>query len=154
MEKQAVEYLLSEYFTLDSGSLEHLPVKQIVSGASLESLAKGYILNCRSEGKSSKTIKIYETVIKNFIWYCRQNSFPETHRLTAVHIRHFLWYLASESGRWASKSHRTKKPAGQTTANDYYRALHSYFNWLEREELTEEPSHYIGEHRTIARALD
>jgi len=34
--------------------------------------------------------------LRNFIWYCRQNDFPEVQKLTAVHIRHFLWYLASE----------------------------------------------------------
>jgi integrase/recombinase XerC len=31
-----------------------------------------------------------------------------------------------------------RKPASQTTANDYYRALHSFFNWLIREEFISE----------------
>jgi len=84
MEKQAVDNLLLE---------------SLISTTSLESLAKGYILNCKTEGKSPKTISGYEMVLNNFIWYCRQNEFPEVQKLAAVHVRHFLWYLASESHR-------------------------------------------------------
>lgn len=47
MEKQAVDNLLFE---------------SLVSTTSLESLAKGYILNCKTEGKSPKTISGYEMV--------------------------------------------------------------------------------------------
>jgi integrase/recombinase XerD len=120
MEKQVVDYLLLE---------------SLVSTTSLESLAKGYTLNCKTEGKSPKTISGYEMALNNFIWYCRQNDFPEVQKLMAVHIRHFLWYLASESHRWNSTSPAAKKPVSQTTVNGYYRALRTFFNWLEREEL-------------------
>ena len=61
----------------------------------LETLARDYILNCEVEGKSTKTIAIYEMVIRNFIWYCRQNNFPEAHELKAMHIREFFFYLKS-----------------------------------------------------------
>ena len=82
--------------------VDRLTLENLIPTTSLESLAKGYILNCKSEGKSLKTIAIYETVLKNFIWYCQQNNFPEACQLTPVHIRHFLWYLATESNRWES----------------------------------------------------
>jgi site-specific recombinase XerD len=120
MEKQAVESLLLE---------------SLVSTTSLESLAKGYILNCKTEGKSPKTISGYEMALRNFIWYCRQNDFPEVQKLTAVHIRHFLWYLASEPHRWNSTSPAAKRQVTSTTVNGYFRALRTFFNWLEREEL-------------------
>ncbi len=73
--------------------------------------------------------------IRNFIWYCKQQEFPEVQKLTAVHIRHFLWYLASESHRWNSTSPAAKRQASSTTVNGYFRALRTFFNWLEREEL-------------------
>ena len=120
MEKQAGDYLLLE---------------SLVSTTSLESLAKGYILNCKTEGKSPKTISGYEMALRNFSWYCKQQGFPEIQKLTAVHIRHFLWYLASEPHRWNSTSPAAKRQATSTTVNGYFRALRTFFNWLDREEL-------------------
>ena len=102
---------------------------------SLESLVRDYILNCTVEGKSPKTIAIYEMVINNFIWYCRKNDFPEALELTAMHIRKFMFYLMSESNRWGNNSPAAKKPASKTTANDYFRALRCFFNWVTREGL-------------------
>lgn len=120
MEKQGVESLL---------------LQSLVSTTSLESLAKGYILNCKTEGKSPKTISGYEMALRNFNWYCKEQDFPEVQKLTAVHVRHFLWYLASESHRWNSTSPAANRQASSTTVNDYFRALRTFFNWLEREEL-------------------
>ena len=114
---------------------DYLLLESLVSTTSLESLAKGYILNCKTEGKSPKTISGYEMALRNFHWYCQQNDFPEVQKLTAVHVRHFLWYLASESHRWNSTSPAAKKQASSTTVNDYFRAIRTFFNWLEREEL-------------------
>jgi hypothetical protein len=82
--------------------VDRLTLENLFTTTSTESLAKGYIHNCKSESKSPKTIAIYETVLKNFIWYCKQNNFPEAQQLTPVHVRHFLWYLSTESNRWGS----------------------------------------------------
>ena len=72
-----------------------------VSTTNLKSLVKGYLLNCRCEGKSPSTMDIYGTVLNNFLWYCRQSNYPnQPHKLTPSHIREFLWYLASEPIRW------------------------------------------------------
>ena len=114
---------------------ESLLFDSLVSTTSLESLTKGYLLNCRTENKSPKTISGYEMTLRNFAWYCRQQNFPEIQKLTAIHIRHFLWYLASEKQRWNSRSPAANKPVTSTTVNGYFRALRTFFNWLEREEL-------------------
>ena len=115
--------------------VDQLLLESLVSTTSLESLTKGYLLNCRTENKSPKTIRGYEMVLRNFGWYCKQQNFPEVQKLTAVHIRHFLWYLGSESNRWSSTNPSARQPASNTTINDYFRALRTFFNWLEREEL-------------------
>jgi len=117
---------------MENQAVDHLTLENLIPVTSLESLVKGYILNCQCERKSPKTIAIYEIVLKNFVWYCRKNDYPETPKLTAMHIRHFLLYLATESNRWGNDQ---RKPANQTTVNDYYRTLRTYFNWLQREEL-------------------
>lgn len=112
-----------------------LLLESLVSITSLESLAKGYILKCRTESKSPKTIIGYEMTLRNFIWYCKEQGFPAVQKLTAVHLRHFLWYLASESHRWNSNSPTAKRRVSATTVNSYFRALRTFFNWLEYEEL-------------------
>ena len=90
--------------------VDRLTIENLITTTSTESLARGYILNCKSEGKSPKTIAIYETVLRNFNWYCRQNNFPEAQQLTPVHIRHFLWYLSTESNRWGNSNPATREP--------------------------------------------
>ena len=119
MKKQAADSLLLE---------------SLVSTTSPESLAKGYIRNCKTEAESPKTVSGYEMALRNFIWYYKQNDFPEIQRLTAVDNRHFLWYLASESHRWDSTGPAAKRQATSTTVNGYFRALRTFFNWLELEE--------------------
>ena len=80
---------------MENQLVDRLTIENLIPTTNTESLAKGYILTCKSEGKSPNTIAIYEIVIKNFIWYCKQNDFPEAQQLTSIHIRHFLWYLSS-----------------------------------------------------------
>ena len=80
-------------------AVDNLLFQSLVTTTSLESLTKGYLLQCRTENKSPKTISGYEMVLHNFIWYCKQQDFPEVQKLIAVHIRHFLWYIASEPHR-------------------------------------------------------
>ncbi len=115
--------------------VDNLLFQSLVNTTSLESLSKGYLLQCRTENKSPKTISGYEMVLRNFIWYCKQNHFPEVQHLTAIHIRHFLWYLGSESHRWNSTSPSAKRIVNSATTATYFRRLRTFFNWLEREEL-------------------
>jgi len=118
--------------------VDHLTFENSVAVTDLDSLAKGYILGCRCEGKSPKTIAIYETVLRNFLWLCREHGYPQQpQRITAAHIREFLGYLSSEN-RWGAKGTAARKPASKTTVADYYRALRTFFSWLEREGLIPE----------------
>ncbi|MFC1955788.1 tyrosine-type recombinase/integrase [Chloroflexota bacterium] len=104
----------------------------------LDCVARDYILNCEVEGKSPRTIATYGMVIRNFIWFCRKNDLYEPSEIKAPHIRKFMLYLTSESNRWGSTSPATRKPASKTTANDYFRALRCFFNWVTREGLIPE----------------
>jgi site-specific recombinase XerD len=74
-------------------------------------------------------------LLSNFIWYCHQNDSLQVQRLTAVRIRHFFWYLSTETHHWNSSSSTTKRLASPTTINGYFRTLCTFFNWLEREDL-------------------
>jgi integrase/recombinase XerC len=119
--------------------VERLTLENLVPTTSLESLAHGYILNCQCEVKSPQTLAIYGTVLKNFQWYCHGNQYPdEPHKLNPMHVRQFLWYVASSTNRWGSNNPAARAQASRTTVHDYYRALRTFFNWLEREGLIHE----------------
>jgi len=81
--------------------LDHSPIeKALINIASLESLVKGYILNCRCEGKSQATVDTYEQILTRFLWFSQANGYPdEPLKISPSHMRGFLWYLASESNR-------------------------------------------------------
>ena len=81
-------------------AVDNILFESLVSTTSLESLAKGYILNCKTEGKSPKTISGYEMVLRNFIWYCNQHNYHKIQNLKSIHVNHFLTYLATEQNRW------------------------------------------------------
>jgi len=115
--------------------VDNLLFQSLVTTTSLESLTKGYLLQCRTENKSPKTISGYEMVLRNFIWYCKQQGYPEVQKLTAVHVKHFLWYLGSEPHRWDSTSPSAMRVVNSATTATYFRRLRTFFNWLEREEL-------------------
>ena len=119
-------------------AVERLILESSVSITNIEQLAHGYLLNCRAEGKSPKTLAIYEMVLKNFLWYWHQNGFPvQPQKISPIHVRQFLWYLSSETNRWGTGNPRTKKVASQATALGYYRTLKTFFSWLELEQLIE-----------------
>jgi len=106
---------------------------------SIASLADGYMLNCRCEGKSQETIKNYQYRLRCFLWFCHANDCPDApQKIGAHHIRQFLWYLASESHRWGDATPSSRKPASASTVNHYYRVLNSFFGWLKNEELIAE----------------
>jgi site-specific recombinase XerD len=120
---------------MQNQAVDNLLFQSLVTTTSLESLSKGYLLQCRTENKSPKTISGYEMVLRNFIWYCNQQNYPQVQKLTSVHVKHFFWYLASEPHRWNSTSPTANKEVNSTTTATYFRRLRTFFNWLEREEL-------------------
>lgn len=121
---------------MKSQSVDHVLLETSSVATSMRSLVEGYILNCRCEGKSQATLANYQNRLRCFMWFCQERNYPdEPHKITAEHIRQFLWYLASEPVRWNDSSTSARKPASKSTVNHYYRALNTFFAWLKREEL-------------------
>jgi len=114
-------------------AVEHLLTENLVNTADLESLIRGYLLNCRSQNLSPHTIDGYRMFLRNFAWYCVRNDFPHPQKITTSHLQNFLWYLGSESHRWNSTSPAAQRIVSSTTVNDYFRALRTFFKWLEKE---------------------
>jgi integrase/recombinase XerD len=120
--------------------VDNLLFQSLVTLTSLESLIKGYILACRTENKSPKTISGYEMVLKNFCWFVKSSGLPDIQKITSTHIKYFFMYLTSEQHRWNSTSPSAKRSASSSTISTYFRRLRTFFNWATREELiTENP---------------
>jgi len=58
---------------MDKQKSDHL--NQTFDVTNLESLIKGYILNCQCEGKSPSTLSFYQNNLKRFLWYCHRYNF-------------------------------------------------------------------------------
>ena len=50
-----------------NGAARKMTLHNDITFNDLASVARGYILNCKCEGKSAKTIAIYNTVIRYFV---------------------------------------------------------------------------------------
>jgi site-specific recombinase XerD len=123
---------------MTKSSVDNLLFQSLVTITSLESLIKGYLLGCRTENKSPKTISGYEMVLRNFLWYVKANGLPDIQKITTTHIKYFLMYLTSESHRWNSTSPSAKRSVNSATISTYFRRLRTFFNWATKEELIAE----------------
>jgi len=110
---------------------------QASPGTSLKSLAKGFVLTQRTEGKSPRTVEYYEGNLRRFIWYADRENWPDDTRLiTEWHIREFIGYVASDTGRWAlngNGSESSQRRSSHSTVHHYYAVLKTFFNWCIKE---------------------
>lgn len=109
--------------------LDRLPVEKVhiggiagldrlPSGKPLSSQVRSYLIACKVEGKSPKTLETYFMVLSRFL-----NS-TDSDPLSPDQIRLFLLSLQNDN----------LKPS---TVHIYYRSLNTFFNWLEREGVIE-----------------
>lgn len=91
----------------------------LLSGKSLSPVARNYLISCKAEGKSGRTVELYSWVLSEF----NKNFNPE--KATAGDIRLFL-LARQESG---------KKPS---TVHIFYRSLKTFYNFLVRERILKE----------------
>jgi len=109
-----------------------------VSESDLRILLKGFILNAKVEGLSSRTIDYYQDKLGNFQWYVENQGLPTNPTgVTTDHIRHFLAYLRDNKRRWESDNPRANKPLSPRSIQHYYGCLRSFFNWLVSEGYIE-----------------
>jgi len=121
---------------MENQVVDRLTNENLVAVDSLKELTRGYILNCRCEGKSPKTVKFYHDNLNHFLWYAKQQGYPENpNRISPNHIRAFLTYVGSEPVRWGATSTTACRPTSQITVRHYYRVLFTFFKWLKEEEI-------------------
>jgi site-specific recombinase XerD len=122
MKKQAVDSLLLE---------------SLVSTTSLESLAKGHILNCKTEGKSPKTIETVAGSVKLLWQFLANVGFPtSTDSIGPDELRAFTRDLKRRpcfsNHPYAQPQERSLSPH---SVNTYLRSIRAFWSWLEGESI-------------------
>jgi len=118
--------------------MTHIPVARITETfeLTLPGLVNGYILTCKTEGKSPHTVEFYRSILGRFLWYAGIHDFPQNvQAIHRFHIVEFRTYLQTESVRWGDASNTARIPVNQTTVRHYYRTLYTFFEWLKQEEV-------------------
>jgi site-specific recombinase XerD len=116
--------------------LDRLTGENLVRVDSLKALTQGYILSCRCEGKSPKTIRFYGDNLGHFIWWLEKQGYSDDPtQISPNYIRAFLAYVGTEPIRWGATSTTACRPASPITVRHYYRVLFTFFKWLQQEEL-------------------
>ncbi|GAG44187.1 unnamed protein product, partial [marine sediment metagenome] len=94
----------------------------LLSETGLPKLLKAYLIACKVEGKSPKTLEIYRQFINQYLQFARDNNLAD---ISTYNVRLFLLSLQE----------RFLSPA---TVNVYYRTLNTFFSWLEVEGIIKE----------------
>ena len=98
----------------------------------LDRLIEGFLLSCRVENKSPKTLSFYKNNLDKFRWYLEKFSI-ET--IDATTIRNFLGYIKDTENRWDSSNARANRMVSPTTVKRYYISLSALFTWALEEQL-------------------
>ena len=92
----------------------------------LHRLIEGFLLSCRVENKSPKTLSFYKNNLEKFQWYLNKFGI-ET--IDASTIRNFLGYVKDTENRWDSTNARANRMVSPTTVKSYYISLSALFTW-------------------------
>lgn len=113
------------------------------SQLSLSSLVQGFIFSLVAEGKTPSTVHYYQGNLRRFLWYAKENNWPDDPRaMDAWKLREFLAYASTGRNRWGVKGNGSENCRGpsKTSGWRYYRTLRAFFRWAIGEKLlTENP---------------
>jgi len=110
-----------EWANTKSGHLNYLDI--IKSDTTLHGQLKIFLLTCKVNELSHRTIEDYEQKVGAFIAFCNSQGAKEPDHVTPNHIRVFLLVLRERI-----------KPS---SVHDYYGRINRFFNWLISEGILE-----------------
>ncbi len=103
----------------------------------LHRLIEGFVLSCKVENKSPKTISFYKNNLDKFVWFLNKFGIDT---IDATTIRNFLRYVKDTENRWDSTNARANRMVSPTTVKSYYISLSALFTWaLEEQLITSNP---------------
>jgi site-specific recombinase XerD len=95
-------------------------------------LIEGFLLSCKVENKSPKTLSFYKNNLEKFEWYLNKFGIKT---IDASTIRNFLGYVKDTEHRWDSTNARANRMVSPTTVKSYYISLSALFTWAMEEQL-------------------
>jgi integrase/recombinase XerD len=105
----------------------------------LNNLVNEYQLQCRIDGKSFKTIRIYTTALKSLEKHLKDNGLSTD--ISQVGIHELRGYILDLKQVAAFKDHPFTKPQQRglsgNTVNCYLRAIRAFWSWLIAEEIVD-----------------
>lgn len=107
----------------------------------LDVLIPEYVLTCRVEGKSPKTIGWYEQKLVYLKCFLEERGYPTDVRLIErQHLRAFLIHLQTEVKADANNPFKPTRdePLSPHTIQGYVRGLKAFFSWAMREGFLHE----------------
>lgn len=105
----------------------------------LDTLIDSYRLECRVQGKSPKTIRIYSTALTILDKFLKQDGLPsDVTQVGVQELRRFILYLR-QAKAFREHPFTRPQPKGLTghTINCYLRAIRAFWSWLVFEEVIE-----------------
>ena len=106
----------------------------------LSSLVDQYILTCRTEGKTPKTLRGYQEKLQRFLRWCGDSTMDS---FSVEMVREYISYLQTVN-RYEGHPFKPHDETQMSSANvrNHVRVLRSFSSWLEREEYT--PNNILG----------
>ena len=107
---------------------------------SLSSLVQGFIFSLTAEGKAPSTIQYYQGNLHRFLWYAKEQGWPNDPRaIDAWKVREFLVYAGTARNRWGATGNGSENCRGPSKTGGwrYYRTLRRFFNWAVSEGFVE-----------------
>jgi integrase/recombinase XerD len=100
---------------------------------------KGYILDCRTRGRSERTIEWYEQKLNVFAnWMNEEEEVTTLEEVTILHLRSFILHMQSiQVGRTTVNKDGDMSQVSPLTIKGYVQVVKGFFTWCYREELIE-----------------
>lgn len=119
----ALEHLnITDSHVWPDTKLGHLNnVDIITTDASLLGQLKIFLLSCKVNDLSPRTVEDYGYKVGAFVMFCRSQGIKDPHEVIPNHVRVFLLLL-----------HERIKAV---SVHDYYGCVHRFFNWLVEENI-------------------
>ncbi|GCE48251.1 integrase/recombinase XerD [Thermosporothrix hazakensis] len=105
----------------------------------IEKAIKGYIIDCRTRGRSYRTIEWYEQKLRVFAdWMREEEEIEELEEVSTLHLRAFVLHIQSiQVGRPTVNKNGDPSEISPLTVKGYVQVVKGFFNWCYQEELIE-----------------
>ncbi|GCE03844.1 tyrosine-type recombinase/integrase [Dictyobacter aurantiacus] len=98
----------------------------------------GYIIDCRTRGRSNRTIEWYQQKLTFFAnWLAEEEGIVRLHEITTTHLRSFVLHVQEAPIGKKVTDNDEKSPVSPLTVKGYVQVIKGFCSWCVEEELLE-----------------